>query len=56
METVRKGIRNDELYKDTYQRLTCEQCDRELATESDPSEPGTIRQCPDCKRQWRQLR
>lgn len=56
MDSVTAGIRNDEIYTDTYDRLTCGKCDRPLKTVDDPSEIGTIRTCPKCNAQWRELR
>ena len=56
MQSVRKALREKALFRDTYERLTCAQCERQLKTQSDPGEVGTIRICPDCGTQWRELR
>jgi len=55
MESVRKGLRHDDLFKDTYQRLNCADCEEELKTENDPDVIGTIRVCPECGTQWKEL-
>ncbi len=55
MKSVRKGLRDDELEKDTYGRLTCSECNETLKREDDPEEVGTVRTCPDCGRSWREL-
>lgn len=56
MKTVRKGLRENEIQKDTYERLTCVPCERALKTKNDPSELGSVRFCPDCGAEWRALR
>ncbi len=55
MQSVRKGLRSDELKKDTYGRLTCTECGETLKTENDPSEVGSVRICPSCGRKWKDL-
>jgi NAD-dependent SIR2 family protein deacetylase len=55
MNTVRKGLREGELERDTYERLRCAECETVLDTKNDPEEIGTIRTCPDCGRQWQEL-
>lgn len=56
MESTRKGIREGELYKDTYERLTCNDCEKSLKTANDPDEVFTVRTCPECGREWKELR
>jgi ribosomal protein L37AE/L43A len=56
MKSTRKGLRDGELYKDTYERLTCERCDKTLKTERDPDKVYAVRTCPDCGRKWEELR
>lgn len=56
MKTTRKGLREGDLYKDTYERLNCADCEKKLATENPPEEVYTIRRCPDCGREWKELR
>ncbi|MFC7200752.1 HVO_0758 family zinc finger protein [Halospeciosus flavus] len=56
MESVRKGLRKDQLYKDTYGRLKCSECEKSLQTKDNPSEVGTTRICPDCGEAWTELR
>ncbi|GAB7011896.1 HVO_0758 family zinc finger protein [Halolamina salina] len=55
MKSTRKGLRNDELYKDTYQRLNCAECEKTLATENPPDEVYNVRKCPDCGKEWKEL-
>lgn len=55
MKSTRKGLRNDELYKDTYGRLNCTECEKTLATENLPEEVHNVRKCPDCAREWKEL-
>lgn len=55
MESVRKGLRSGDLEKDTYDRLMCSSCQKELATRNDPDDVGSIRFCPECDDEWRQL-
>lgn len=56
MESVRKGLRAGEIEKDTYERLSCAECEAVLKTKNDPDEVGTVRLCPDCGREWREVR
>lgn len=56
MQSTRKGLRKGVLYKDTYERLTCDNCDQPLNTENDPDEVFTVRTCPECGRRWKELR
>jgi len=55
MKSVRKGLRHGELEKDTYGRLSCSACDEELSSENDPNEVGTVRVCPGCGAQWKEI-
>ncbi|MFB6153918.1 MAG: HVO_0758 family zinc finger protein [Halodesulfurarchaeum sp.] len=55
MDSVRKGLRQGDIAKDTYDRLRCAECDTSLKREDDPEEVGAIRICPDCGTEWRQL-
>ncbi|MFB6146981.1 MAG: HVO_0758 family zinc finger protein [Halobacteriaceae archaeon] len=55
MESVQKGLRAGDLDKDTYDRLLCASCETELKTQNDPDEVGSVRVCPECGEQWRQL-
>lgn len=56
METVRKGLRDGDIEKDTYERLTCAECEQNLATRNDPEEIGSVRACPECGTEWKELR
>ncbi|MEF8853550.1 MAG: HVO_0758 family zinc finger protein [Haloarculaceae archaeon] len=55
MKSVRKGLRSGELEKDVYERLTCAECGEELTTRNDPEELGTVRACPECDAEWKQI-
>jgi hypothetical protein len=55
MKSVRKGLREGDLERDTYERLMCAECETVLDTKNDPDEVGTVRTCPDCGRRWQEL-
>ncbi len=55
MESIRKGLRSGALEKDTYGRLSCTDCEAELATENDPDEIGKVRICPECGEEWKDV-
>ena len=56
MKSVRKALRNGDLDKDTYGRLVCSECGKNLKSKNDPNEIGTVRSCPDCGGEWQELR
>jgi len=56
MKSTRKGLRAGELYKDTYERLTCASCEKALKKENDPNEVYSVRICPECGSEWKELR
>ncbi|MFC6717098.1 HVO_0758 family zinc finger protein [Natrialbaceae archaeon GCM10025810] len=56
MKSVRKALRQGELEKDTYDRLVCAECEKPLKTENDPETITTIRTCPDCEAEWKEIR
>ncbi|WP_197409769.1 HVO_0758 family zinc finger protein [Haloferax profundi] len=56
MKTTRKGLRDGELDKDTYGRLTCSTCGESLKKKNDPDEVFALRICPDCGTEWKELR
>ena len=56
MKSVRKALRDGELDKDTYQRVTCADCEKPLKTTNDPDTIATLRTCPDCGKEWKELR
>ncbi len=55
MDTVRQGLRAGDIEKDTYERLTCVACDERLKTRNDPDEVGSVRFCPECGNEWKQI-
>lgn len=55
MKSVRKALRSGDLFKDTYERLNCNECEKPLKTENDPDEIGSVRVCPECGGRWKQL-
>ncbi len=56
MKSVRKALRQGELQKDTYDRLVCGTCEKALKTENDPNEIKTVRICPECDAEWKEIR
>jgi len=54
-KSVRKGLRDGDIEKDTYERLNCVRCEVTLQTEDDPDELHTVRVCPECGRRFKQL-
>jgi|GEM_PF-347184 len=56
MKSVRKALRDGDLDKDTYDRLVCGECEKPLKTENDPDEIKTVRICPDCASEWKEIR
>jgi ribosomal protein S27AE len=55
MDSVRKGLRSGDIVKDTYERLSCGDCEEELATENDPEVVGKVRVCPECGQEWKEV-
>jgi hypothetical protein len=53
MDTVTRGLREDAITKDTYDRLLCAACESRLGRRSTDGE--TVRTCPDCDRAWTEL-
>ena len=56
MDTVRDGLRQDDLEKDTFDRLICVKCDRPLKIKSNTDDIGSLRYCIDCGSEWREMR
>ncbi|MCU4925326.1 hypothetical protein OB905_04900 [Halobacteria archaeon AArc-dxtr1] len=56
MKTIRKGLREGTLEKDTYERVVCVECEKPLKTTNDPDSITTVRACPDCETEWKELR
>lgn len=56
MDTVRDGLREKELKKDTFDRLICVQCDRPLKRRNNPDELWSVRFCIECETEWREMR
>lgn len=56
MKSVRKGLREGELTKDTYERVTCSECGETLSKEDEPDEVFSLRVCPECEQEWKDLR
>ncbi|GGL72518.1 HVO_0758 family zinc finger protein [Halocalculus aciditolerans] len=55
MDSVQKGLRGGALEKDTYDRLVCSDCGEQLKTKAMPDEVYSVRVCPECGLEWRQL-
>ena len=56
MQSVRKGLRDGDIEKDTYERLNCAACEMTLKTQNDPDEVFSVKVCPECGTRWRDLR
>lgn len=56
MDTVRDGLREETITKDTFERLICVNCDRILKKRSDPERIGSVRFCVDCGDEWLEMR
>lgn len=56
MRTVRQGLRRGDVERDTYGRLVCSDCGTRLRTDVDPTTDDDGRACPDCGREWVELR
>ena len=56
MKSTRKGLRDDDLFKDTYERLKCTDCEQVLKTTTDSDKLYDIRTCPECGTQYKDLR
>lgn len=56
MKTTRKGLREGELEKDTYERLACADCEESLKKRNDPDQVFAVRTCPECGAEWKELR
>ena len=56
MKSTRKGLRDGELFKDTYERLNCADCEQSLKKKNDPDEIFSVRICPECGTRWKELR
>ncbi|MFW6448510.1 MAG: HVO_0758 family zinc finger protein [Halobacteriota archaeon] len=55
MKSVRQGLRDGELARDTFDRLSCTRCEVGLRVVDDPDELGPINVCPECGNRWRDL-
>jgi hypothetical protein len=56
MKSVRKGLRDGDLEKDTYDRVVCASCGQTLKTRNDPDEVFSVRICPECSTEYKDLR
>lgn len=56
MKSTRKGLRDGDLYKDTYERLNCSECEKPLKKRNDPDEVFAVRTCPECSTEFKELR
>jgi len=55
METTRKGLREGQIEKDTYERLVCAECGESLQTDNDPDQVFNVKRCPECGTEWKEL-
>ena len=56
MDTVRDGLKQGALEKDTFDRLVCVSCGRALKMRNDPEELGRTRFCEKCGSEWLEVR
>lgn len=56
MDTVRDGLRANDLEKDVFDRLVCVQCDRSLKIRNEPDQMGSVRFCIECDNEWLEMR
>jgi predicted RNA-binding Zn-ribbon protein involved in translation (DUF1610 family) len=56
MKSVRKALRDGDIEKDTYERLICAACEKNLGTKNEPSEIGSVRLCPECGTEYKELK
>lgn len=56
MKSVRKALRDGDIQKDTYERLLCGECETSLQTKNDPGEIGTVRVCPECGVEYKEIK
>ncbi|WP_303645895.1 HVO_0758 family zinc finger protein [Halorubrum persicum] len=56
MKSTRKGLRDGDLFKDTYERLNCADCEQVLKTTTDSDNVFDLRTCPECDTQYKDLR
>ena len=56
MKSVRQGLRDGDLEKDTYDRVVCVESGKPLKTKNDPDSITTIRYCPDTGAEWKAIR
>lgn len=56
MKSVQKGLRDGDIEKDTYGRLSCCECEQNLQTVNDPDQLGHVRRCPECGIEFKELR
>lgn len=56
MKSTRKGLRDGDLFKDTYERLNCASCEMVLKKTNDPDEVFSVRKCPECGEEYKELR
>ncbi|WP_303652392.1 HVO_0758 family zinc finger protein [Halorubrum sp. PV6] len=56
MKSTRKGLRDGDLIKDTYERLNCAACEMVLKKKTDSAEVFSVRTCPECGSEFKDLR
>lgn len=55
MKSVRKALRDGEVGKDNFGRLSCNHCDARLKSENDPDRLHSRKFCPHCGRKWKDM-
>ena len=56
MKSVRKALRDGDIEKDTYERLVCGECGESLQTKNEPDEIGSLRVCPKCGAEYKEIK
>jgi predicted RNA-binding Zn-ribbon protein involved in translation (DUF1610 family) len=56
MKSTRKALRDDDIFKDTYERLNCTDCEKVLKTTTDSDTVFDLRTCPECGTEYKDLR
>ncbi|WP_276300557.1 HVO_0758 family zinc finger protein [Halorussus lipolyticus] len=53
MKSIRRGLWDGEVRKDTRGRFACGICRQSLTTDAETDETSPVRTCPDCGRAWK---
>lgn len=56
MKSTPKALRDDDIFKDTYERLNCVECEKVLKTTTNSDTVFDLRTCPECGVEYKDLR